>query len=117
MAYDDGYFGGYGPSFTLGQFTAPTYSIAWLDETGHGHDPKYSLWRHYSPLLTVQTVVISGGIVTPRAGQTKTFTVDELAAADAGSGEGGKSIFRGQATHDVNDTEATLLMAAGYTVI
>ena len=116
MPYNDGYGGGYGEPPNLTSFVAPTYAERNPDE--RVHDPKYSMWRHFSPNVTVaQTVIIASGVVIPTAAVgTKTFTVDELAAADAGTGERDLAIFRGRLTHEVSSAEGALLDAAGYTV-
>jgi len=60
------------------------------------------------------SVLITGGVVTPYPGRTVP-TVDEMNAADSGSGENGKAVFLGGRSYTVTSEEETLLIAAGYT--
>ena len=116
MAYDDGYAGGYGGMVGT-MFMAPKFSDRWGDEEV-GHERVWSLWRHYEPVVEfVQTVIISGGVAIPTASEgARTLTPAEIAGADAGTGEGGKAVFRGRLSHEVSMSEATILSNAGYTV-
>lgn len=96
-------------------FTPATYLVP-LNPESDGHSERFSLWRHYqgviptgySVLITDGTAIASPGMVSPTAGQ--------IAAADAGSGEGGKAWFRGGITYTVTSGEASALTDAGYTV-
>ena len=75
-----------------------------------------SMWRHYgTPIATGYSVLITGGVATPSPGRVSP-TAGDIAAADAGSGEGGKAWFRGGITYTVTSAEQTILEAAGYTV-
>lgn len=75
-----------------------------------------SLWRHYgTPIATGYSVLITGGVATASPGRISP-TAGDIAAADAGSGEGGKAWFRGGITYTVTSAEQTILEAAGYTV-
>lgn len=58
---------------------------------------------------------ITGGVATASPGVTSP-AIDTIAAADSGSGEGGKAWFRGGLTYQVTAAEKTILEAAGYTV-
>ena len=78
---------------------------------------KNSLWRHYGlPIQTSYSVLITGGVATPSPGRISP-TAGDIAAADDGSGEGGKAWFRGGITYAVTSAESTILEAAGYTII
>jgi hypothetical protein len=112
----DGYAGGYG-GMPGTMFQAPKFSDRWGSEE-IGHEKVWSLWRYYEPVVEfVQTVIISGGVAIPTATEgARTLTAAEIAGADAGSGEGGKAVFRGRLTHPVTAGEATILTTAGYTV-
>ncbi len=117
MAYKDGYAGGYGQELPLTLFTAPLYNEKWGDERA-SHGKEWSLWRYFEPVVqTVQTVIISGGVVIPTATEgTATLTAAQIAGADSGTGENGLAVFRGKLNHTVSTSEASLLVAAGYTV-
>lgn len=116
MSYKDGYDDGYSEPPPLTTFHAPVFYDPMKKEAGAKEG--YSLWRWYDDIVpVVQPVIIASGTVIPTAAEgRRIFTVDELAAADAGSGEEGKAIFRGKMQHDVTSEEGTLLDAAGYTV-
>jgi hypothetical protein len=92
-------------------FTAPTYRIPFNDEKIN--KPRH-LMRWFS-LPVGYTVLITGGVATPLPGRTVP-TVSELAAADAGSGDGGKAVFSNGVTYTITSGEQTILEAAGYTV-
>ena len=90
-------------------FTAPTYRIPFNDEK---INKSRHLMRWFS-LPVGYTVLITDGVATPLPGRTVP-TVDELAAADAGSGDGGKAVFSNGVTYTVTDAEADILCTAGY---
>lgn len=95
------------PSFTPTTWTQPLND----EEANH-----VSMWRHYgSPIKVGYSVLITGGTATTSPG-TVSPTADDIASADAGSGEGGKAWFRGGITYTVTAAEQTILEAAGYTV-
>lgn len=95
-------------------FTPPTYTMP-LNDEDVGHGSRFSLWRHYqgviptgySVLITDEEATAAPGTVSPTAG--------DIAAADSGSGEGGKAWFRGGIPYVVTDAEVTILTNAGYT--
>jgi len=61
------------------------------------------------------TVIITDGVASALPGRTVPTTA-ELAAADAGSGDGGKAVFSNGVTYTVTAGEQTILETAGYTV-
>ena len=86
-----------------------------LLEEDTNHDGKYSMWRHYGGVIPVgYVVIITSGSVTTAPGKISA-TADEWAAADSGSGEGGKAIFRGGISYTITSAEQTILDNAGYT--
>jgi len=121
MAYSGGYLTGYvgvvgqPPPFFL---QPPLESSKWGAEI-IGHEAKWSLWRWYEPMVQFpRTIVITAGVVPPLASEgLKTFVAGDFEAADSGSGEDGKAVFRGRLAHVVTTIEKDLLVAAGYTVV
>jgi hypothetical protein len=95
-------------------FVVPTYEVP----IGMG-DPKADrLWRYIGAINTSRTVIIdTSGVATPSPGAEGLVDPDDIFdAAQAGSGDGGKSVFRQGRTYTVTSTEETQLVAAGYTV-
>ncbi len=81
-----------------------------------GHGEEWSLWRWYNGIAVGRVIMITNGVATPSPGAA-TATADQYAAADAGSGQDGKAIWHttdGAVT--VTSAEATILIAAGYTL-
>lgn len=75
---------------------------------------RYNLWRYTNWRDVGYHVLITGGVATASPG-TISPESDAIAAADSGSGEGGKAWFRGGITYTITGTEDTILTAAGYT--
>ncbi|WP_461521044.1 hypothetical protein [Porticoccus sp.] len=79
-----------------------------------GRSP-HNIWRYMNWRDVGYNVLITGGVATASPGSIAPDT-DTIAAADSGSGEGGKAWFRGGITYNVNGTEDNILTSAGYTV-
>lgn len=92
-------------------FTPPTFNVPWRDE---GRKDR-RFWRFYDGIPTGYSVLITGGTVSTYPGVVSPST-DDIAAADSGSGEGGKAAFLGGHVYTVTSSEQTALEAAGYTV-
>lgn len=95
-------------------FSPPTYEYSAVDgvptsHPGHALFRRYTFPRGYSVLITNGTATAHPGTVSP--------TTDDIAAADTGSGEGGKAAFVGGHVYTITAAERTILEAAGYTVI
>lgn len=77
--------------------------------SGEDSDP---LWKYYT-FQAAKTVLITGGV----AAFASAPTPQDIAAADDGSGEGGKAFFRGGTKAvTVTAAEKTALEALGLTV-
>ena len=99
----------------MATFTPDTYTIP-INPESNGHGEQHSMWRHYQGVIPVgYSVLITSGTATTSPGVVSP-TADQIAAADAGSGEGGLAWFRGGITYTVTSAEGTALTAAGYTV-
>lgn len=73
-------------------------------------------WANYgAPIPVGYSVLITDGEATPAPG-TVSPTAGDIAATDAGSGEGGKAWFRGGISYTLTSAEETILTDAGYTV-
>ena len=73
------------------------------------------MWRHFGGVIpTGYVVIITSGAANAAPGGVSLSTA-AWAAADAGSGEGGKAIWRGGKQHTITDAEDVILRAAGYT--
>jgi len=98
-------------------FTPTTYNEAITGEEQHNLSrPHESMWRHYgSPIPVGYVVIITSGAANASPGSISP-SVDDMAGADAGSGDGGLAIFSRGATYTVTAGEDTILTAAGYTV-
>jgi len=94
-------------------FTPATYFTPFRVESGVEADER--LLRFYDGIPTPYVVIITSGVATTSPGDVAP-TIEALAAADAGSGRGGKAIFVGGTTYTVTAGEHTILEAAGYTV-
>lgn len=70
--------------------------------------------RHYD-FSVGYSVLITAGVATPLPGRSAP-TQDDIDAADAGSGMGGKAAFLGGRIYTVTSAEQTILEAAGYNV-
>lgn len=94
----------------MASFTPPTYKGKIVQGPRRYNLWRWTNWRDvgYNVLITGGTATASPGVLAPEA--------DDIAAADDGSGEGGKAWFRGGITYEVNGTESTALTSAGYTV-
>lgn len=75
---------------------------------------RYNLWRYMNWRDVGYNVITTGGVASATPGVIAPET-DTLAAADSGSGEGGKAWYRGGITYSVNGTESLHLTTAGYT--
>ena len=95
---------------SAGVFTPPTYRVSFADENESGP----SLMRWFS-FPVGYTVIITGGVATPYPGVAVPRS-STMEAADAGSGDNGKAVFRNGVSYTVTDAERTALRAAGYTV-
>lgn len=98
-------------------FTPPVHADRWGKED-IGHTKRWSLWRWYEPVVEFpRTVIIRSGVAEPLFSEgLRTFSPADFTAADSGSGEEGQAVFRGKASHNITETEETILEAAGYTV-
>jgi len=97
----------------MATFTPPTYGDA-INPEDTGHSKRYSLWRHYgTPIKVGYSVLITDGTATTAPGRVSP-TADDIAGADAGSGEGGKAWFRGGIAYTVTSAEESALTSAGY---
>ncbi len=97
-------------------FAPTTYDVPKHPEVDGNHDRRYSLWRYFSDgVPTSYTVIITSGSANASPGY-QNASVDQLNAADSGSGEHGAAIFEGGQTYTVTSGEDTILTAAGYTV-
>lgn len=97
----------------MATFTPDTYTVPLNDEEV-GHAARFSMWRHYgAPIPVGYSVLITSGAATTAPG-TISPTTNDIADADAGSGEGGKAWFRGGITYTITSAEQTILCAAGY---
>ena len=75
-----------------------------------------SMWRLYgTPVGVGYTVIIASGVATASPGRLGA-SVDDLAAADAGSGDNDLGVFTRGATYNVTEAEKDILVAAGYTM-
>lgn len=96
-------------------FMPPTYVVPYgrgqNQEAGH---PTYDVHRWLGGFNRSYVVLITDSTVSTYPG-VKSLDTDDIEAANAGSGEGGKAYFRGGTTYTVTDAEAALLYAAGYT--
>ena len=91
-------------------FTPPTYTQGFLPE----RKDDWSLMRWYD-FQVGRSVLITGGVASVYPGVVSP-SQDDINAADAGSGMGGKAAFIGGRTYTVTAGEQTILEAAGYTV-
>ena len=100
--------------YAMPSFTPPVENSGPPKE-GMGH---LDFWRFYKTMIQYgRTVIIDGGVATPLASEgARTFSIDELNAADPGSGYGGRAAFTGARTWEVTSGERTILIAAGYSV-
>lgn len=97
-------------------FVPPTRNIAVNPETEGGELERHSMWRHYgSPIPVGYTVLITSGVASTYPGLVSPST-DQIAAADAGSGEEGLAYFRGGIEYTITSAEDAILTSAGYTV-
>ncbi len=97
-------------------FAPTTYDVPKHAELDGPHSERYSLWRYFSDgVPTSHVVIITSGVANASPGFT-TPSVDQMNAADSGSGVAGKAIFHGGQTYTVTSGEDTILTAAGYTV-
>ena len=97
-------------------FAPTTYDVPKHPEVDGNHDRRYSLWRYFSDgIPTSYTVIITGGVANASPGY-QNASVDQLNAADSGSGVAGKGVFEGGRSYTVTSAEDTILSAAGYTV-
>lgn len=95
-------------------FTPDTYTDAPpVEKVNHKAD--HSLWRYYGGREVEYVVLITSGVANASPGVVSP-TTGQLAAADDGSGDEGKAIYRGGRTYTVTAAEDTILTAAGYTV-
>ena len=100
------------PTFT--PTTQPDQTIPIVAEGGH--EARYSLWRYFQGHIpSSYIVVIAAGVANASPGYA-TPSVDQMNAADAGSGVAGRAVFHGGYTYTVTSGEDTILTAAGYTV-
>ena len=114
----------------MATFTPTTYGEKINDESGGGEKGRHSVWRLYgSPIQTSYVVIIRSGVANASPGSISpdsmtqitgnaevTNAVTSYAAADSGSGDDGRAVFRGGATYTVTAGEETILLAAGYTM-
>ena len=91
-------------------FTPPTRTQPFI----HERKDEWSLMRWYD-FDVGYSVLITGGVASTYPGVV-TPSGDDITAADAGSGMGGKAAFIGGHTYTVTAGEQTILQAAGYTV-
>ena len=99
-------------------FTPTTYNlpISGKEQVLGGDANHESMWRHYgSPIPVGYVVIITSGAANASPGSISP-SVDTMAGADEGSGDGGLAIFSRGATYTVTNAEDTILTAAGYTV-
>lgn len=97
----------------MATFIPDTHSEA-IGPEGNGHSERFSMWRHYgTPIAVGYSVLITGGTATTAPGRVSP-TADDIAGADAGSGEGGKAWFRGGISYTITSAEETILTDAGY---
>ena len=97
-------------------FSPTTYDVPKHQEVNAPHDARYSLWRYFSDGVPTSFVaIITNGDANASPGYT-TPSVDQMNAADIGSGEAGKAIFHGGQTYTITNPEADDLAKAGYTV-
>lgn len=94
-------------------FTPDTYFVPFDVQSGVEADER--LLRFYDGIPTPYVVIITDGVACTSPGYAAP-SIDELAAADSGSGRGGKAIFIGGTTYTVTEGEHDILEAAGYTV-
>lgn len=91
----------------MATFTVPTFDVPYDSPLG----------RHGLSFPRSYTVVIASGVATPFPGANGLVDPDDMGdVADAGSGVGGKAIFRFGKTYTVTTDEQTALETAGYTV-
>lgn len=76
---------------------------------------RHNIWRYMNWRDVGYNVIITGGVANTTPGSIAPES-DTIAAADSGSGEGGKAWFRGGITYSVNGSENTILTTGGYTV-
>lgn len=93
------------------QFTPPTYEHPYASPRGLG-----DLWRFYGGFAAGYSVLITSGAASTYPG-TIAPGMDDVNAADAGSGYGSRAAFIGGRTYAVTSSEKTILEAAGYTVV
>ena len=93
------------------QFTPPTYDTPWASPRKRG-----DLWRFYAGFPTGYSVLIASGVASTHPGVVSP-SIDNINAADTGSGMGDKAAFIGGRTWVVTSSEKTILEAAGYTVV
>ncbi len=97
-------------------FAPTTYDVSKHAEVHGPHEDRYNLWRYFSDgVPTPYVIIIAAGAANASPGHA-TPSVDQLNAADSGSGEAGKGIFYGGYSYTVTSGEDTILSAAGYTV-
>lgn len=94
---------------SMATFTPDTYKGRIRTE-----GPGRGLWEKMNWRDVGYNVIITGGVANASPGAVGS-DADTIAAADAGSGEGGKAWFRGGITYTITGTEDTILQAAGYT--
>lgn len=80
----------------------------------HQGPKRFNVWRFTNWRDVGYNVFITGGVATATPGVIGP-EADTIAAADDGSGEGGKAWFRGGITYTITAAEETILQAAGYT--
>jgi hypothetical protein len=81
-------------------FVPPTAPL--VPTTVKPNHPGHSLFRHYKPWDAGQNVwLMPGGVITTREPEQESDAV---------------RVFHGGHVHEVDDAEAALLVAAGYTV-
>jgi len=98
-------------------FTPPTRNeaITGKEQVVGGDASHASMWRHYgSPIPVGYTVLITSGVATTSPGRIAP-TTDDIAGADAGSGDADLAYFRGGQEYTITAAEDTILKAAGYT--
>jgi len=101
----------------MATFTPTTYNEAITGEEQHNLSlPHISMWRHYGGVIpTGYVVLITSGVANASPGSISP-SIDDMAGADSGSGDGGLAIFSRGATYTVTAGEQTILETAGYSM-
>jgi len=108
--------GGDPPSGSGYAFVPPTFNIRINPDPVEVRSAGAAgLWRHYGGAISVgySVVIKTDDSVTTYPGVAG-ISMDDINAAKAGNGENGIAWFRGGQRYVVDDSEKTLLEAAGY---